>query len=411
MIMYKDNQYSTNDTGHNRTQYTSGIVIAYSQVARVETNSTRLAEYLDLVNRGAEYILCMQSQNAGGGVVQNPHTLEDDDAFGTGQSGVALVEAYLTTGDERYRDAAIDIADWIMVNPTYPHQWPGENFRYYSNVNHHARPLWALSHIYSITGNQEYLDRSFEIAEEIIAWQNFTDTRDPFDSSLKTGTNTTWEDGGWYYYDYSPTSLPDANTDVNLGPSASFSAMRSVGYNSVTLKALVKVLEITNQHSLPGTTTERNSANFGTFKNNLITSIINGLNYHINLQEETDSGNQRRGYFSSFTDDQWQNGANLEPNTLSIGEGLPTVIEGYLALLRAQALNTQDITRLETLINSLADHMESGGRNTTGWGLSEWYTDQMTLSWSRYIEYLNEVPFDDNLTLLNNGFEGDEITW
>ena len=410
MLMYRDNQFPT-DPGRDRTQYTANIVMAYARAARVETNSAWRNQYLDNATRGAEFLLCMQSQNPGGGVAVAPSVPTNDDNFATGVTGVAFVELYLTTGDVIYRNAAIELADWTLDNPTYPHQWPGDPFRFYSNVNHHARPLWTLGYIYSITGNQAYLDRCFQIVEEIIAWQNYTDARDPFDNSLKTGPNNTWEDGGWYWYDYSPTSPLPAGVDPPPAHYNGYSAMRSVGYNSPTLKALIKILEITNQHNLPGTRTIRDGLSFRDFKTNLIGAIINGINYLVNLQEQTNSGNQRRGYFSSFTQDLYQSGSNLITNTLSAPHGLSTVIDAYLALLRAQALSSQDITRLETLINSLADHMESGSRTSTGWGQAEWYTDGMLLNWSKFMLFRNNEQYTNDLTLINSGFEDDEINW
>ncbi|WP_348343000.1 T9SS type A sorting domain-containing protein [Ignavibacterium sp.] len=410
MLMYRDDQLPT-DPMRNRTQYTANIVIAYARAARVETNAKWQAEYLDRAIRGAEFLLCMQSQTPSGGVAFAPSDPTNDDNFASGQTGVAFVELFLTTGNIVYRNAAIDLAEWILDNPTYPHQWPGDPFRFYSNVNHHARPLWALGYVYSITGNQEYLDRSFQIAEEIIAWQNYTDARDPFDISLKTGPGNTWEDGGWYWYDYSPTNPLPPGVDPPPTIYTGYSAMRSVGYNSPTLESLIKILDVTNQHVLPGTTTIRNEVGFRAFKNNLIAAIINGTNYLINLQEQTNSGNQRRGYFSSFTQDLYQSGGSLITNTLSAPHGLSTVIDAYLALLRAKALNPQDITRLETLINSLADHMESGSRASTGWGKAEWYTDGMMLNWSKFMLFKNNGPYTDNLALVNSGFEDDIINW
>lgn len=367
--------------------------------------------YLDKATKGAEFLLCMQSQSPGGGVSDSPSNLSSPTTLGNQNAAVAFVEMYLTTGDIKYKTVAINLADWILSNPTYPHQWPGDPYKYYSNVNHHAAFLLALSSVYSISGKQEYLDRCFQIAEEIIAWQNYTDSRDPFNSSLKTGPNNTWADGGWYWYDYSPTTpLPDG---VDTPPTNynGFSAMRSVGYNAPTLLALVKLLEVTNQHRLLGTTTIRNGVSFNVLKNNLISSIKKGLNYLINLQEQINSGNQRRGYLSSFTQDLYQGGSNLIINTLSSPHGLPTIIDGYLALLKSKALSSLEISRLQTLIYSLVDHYESNTRSSTGWGNAEWYTDGMLPNWSKYMWFKSLNSINSNLALKNSSFEDKTITW
>lgn len=408
MLMYVDPQF-----GRIRTQYTASVVTAYARAARVETNVTWRNEYLDRARWGAEFLLCMQSQNPGGGVAVDPSNPTHDDPFATGVSGVAFTECFLTFNEERYKTAAIAVADWELLNPTYPHEWPPENFMYYSNVNHHARPLWSLASVYSITGNQDYLDRCIEIAEEIMAWQNFTDTRDPLDPVLRTGPGNTWDDGGWYYYDYSPTSLPDAFTDVNGGTRTGFAAMRSMNYHTPIVKALAKLLEAVNQQSLPGVTTLRNGLSFNTFKNNLVNSLIDAVNYMVNLQETTTIGDRRRGYLNSFTGNIYFDlgTGNYLTIARSSAQRLDAIIVAYIALLRSGELTTQDITRLETFVNSLADHIESGSRTSTGWGIAEWYTDGMILNWSKYLLYSQLIPYDSNLDLVNPSFEDYEIIW
>lgn len=415
MLMFKPNTSDLTTPLRNRTAWTANIAYSFAIAARYETNTTWKNIYLDVVEKSAEFLLCMQSQTTGGGIPLSPAGTITDDPFPAGHAAAALVECYLTTGNSTYRNAAINLANWAMVNQTYPYTNPDDAFKYYSNVNIHARLLWGLAYVYSITGTQEYLDRCIEVSEEIIAWQNFTDSRDPFDPSLKTGTGTKWDDGGWYWFDYSPSSMPDeyAVPNDSILVYNSFSHMRSVSYNATTLSSLIKVLEVINQHTLAGTTTLRNENSFLAFKNSLIASIKKGFNYLINLQETTDSGNERRGYFSGFTADIYYNTNThlYEINRLSSPDGLNTIVEGYVALLKSKALTSTDNIRLIELINSVSDHMESHPRTTTGWAEAEWYSNGILMSWSSFLQYKFNSPYNSNLTLVNPGFEDNIINW
>lgn len=104
----------------------------------------------------------------------------------------------------------------------------------------------------------------FCFRKEIIAWQDYKHTGCPWGNNIP--------DGSWYWYNYMPTQ-PLPNACVMIPTPGTFSPQRRTRYHSATFLALSRLLEVTSQHVLAGTTTIRNNQKFSNFKNNLIASI------------------------------------------------------------------------------------------------------------------------------------------
>lgn len=269
-----------------------------------------------------------------------------------------------------------------------------------------SRPVWCLAELYKLTGDQRYLDRAIQISEEIIAWQDFKDIRDPWGEPLNQ--DSSW-DGGWYYYNYSPQPIPNT-CQPNLGWRDGFAADRRMGYHTAILYSLIKLLEVTQQQILPGTTTIRNGNTFYSFRNRLRNSIKRGLNFMIANQEENNSYPRYRGLFKEYKNyrDYLNNHIIYDPNYTSAPHGLSTLVDGYSALLKTNSLSTQDKSRLISLINGVSTNMLS--KYQGNWAYNEWLTEGMMMNWSRFISFLSNIP-SSTLSLINNGFEEKSIVW
>jgi hypothetical protein len=315
----------------------------------------------------------------------------------------------LSFGDQKYFDAAKRTAEWQLLNPSYPYQYPAEAFMYYSNVNHLARSLWNLTEVYKITVDQRYLNRAIQLAEEIIAWQDYQDNRDPWGETKNP--DGTW-DGGWYWYNYSPTPIPPTcEPNGGIAIRSGFSAEKKMDYHTATVYGLIKLLEATQQQVLPGTTTIRNGISFEAFRNNLTSSIKKAMNYMIRYQEQNNSTNTFRGLFKSYKNDKmygWD--ATFDwTNTVSAPHGLSTIIDAYLALLKANSLTAQDQARLVSLINGVSENMVN--KYSGGWGYDEWRTEGMMINWSRFMYYISLPTITSTLSLVNPSFEDKDIKW
>lgn len=147
-----------------------------------------------MASLGAEFLLCIQAQSPGGGIWNNLlPTHREDDSYTTSIAGIAFIERFKIFGSQTYKDAAISAGDWVLSHPTFSHLYPGDPYRFYSDPNQHARQVLFLAEIYQITGKQQYLDRAIEISEEIICWQDYQDSRDPFNEP--PGPNGEWDGG------------------------------------------------------------------------------------------------------------------------------------------------------------------------------------------------------------------------
>lgn len=396
-------------------RWTAGAVISYARAYRTMNDDKLATEYMMKAILGAEFLLCIQSQEPGGGIWDS--MLEDDPApaiegrtdesFNTSYGGIAFIECFKSFGDEIYKTAAIEAAEWIMEHPTYPYEFPGDPYRYYSNANHQARQLLFLSEIYRITGNQTYLDRAIQIAEEIICWQDYQDSRDPWNEPI--GPNGEW-DGGWYYYDYAPIPEPECSPDE--GPQDGIEFDRRMAYHQSVVLGLAKLLEVTSQQSLPGTITLKNGETFLEFRNNLINSITKGLNFMIDNQEEVDDFPQYRGMFKEYKNHTHFAGLNPTPITIetSAPHGMNALIESYISLHKLDAIYPSDLNRLLTLIYSLSENC-FGVTSTGSWAIDEWVSDAMMWNWSHYPYYIEQINNFTEMTLRNPGFEDAEIIW
>lgn len=399
------------DASGSRPYWTAFVVISYAQVYRIETDSQKKALYAQRAKAGAEYLLWLQANSCvKGGLpsyTDGKLPTSDADPFNSAISGIAFIECWKSFGSTKYFEAALDIGDYLLDNPIYPYLYPPENYRYYSNVNQLSRTLWFFSEIYKITDDQKYLDRSLQVAEEIMAWQDYKDDRDPWGEVLNA--DSTW-DGSWYYYDYSPQPIPKT-CQPNLGARNGFGQDRRMSYHSATLYSLIKLLEATQQQILHGTISIRNNQPFNIVRNKLINSIKRGLNFMIDNQEEVNSANAFRGLFKEYKNYRnyyIDNNPTFRISMTSAPHGLTTIADGFLTLLKANALTLQDQTRLLSLINGVSTNMLN--KHSGNWWYNEWLTEGMMFNWARYIEFQNSIP-SSILTLKNNSFEDKEIIW
>lgn len=348
-------------------KWTAFAVIAYAQAYRFETNESRKSYYATKAKGGAEFLLWLEwATGQNGGIPDGLTSGSNPPATGkgpftTGIAGVAFVECYLSFGDQKYFNAAKRTAEWQLLNPSYPYQYPAEAFMYYSNVNQHARPLWNLAEVYKITGDQRYLNRAIQLAEEIIAWQDQNQVGNCWPSG-------SIPDGSWWWENRDPNPIP-SGVDSSPNPGATLAAERKIDYHCLTLDGLVALLESTQQQVLPGTTTIRNNVSFASFKSNLISSIKKAINYIIDNQEITNNSslNQYRGLIQSY-----KLHSHAVWNTLYSGynnsapHGLFSIINSYLSLLKTNTLSTDDSNRLESLINSVSETLI--GKYSFNWG-------------------------------------------
>lgn len=388
-------------------KWTAAMVIAYAQAYRFESDITKKDFYKTKAQRGAEFLLWLKEASGNNGgfpdKVENGYIDSERGVFTTGIAGNAFYECYLSFGDSKYKDALIQTAEWQLSNPSYPHLFPGDPTKYYSNVNHHAWPLKNLSLAYNIVGDQRYLDRAIQIAEEIIAWQDYIDSRNPWPSG-------SIPDGSWYWYDYSATTpLPNG---VDPSPGGGFAAERKIDYHVITMDGLLELLRSTIQQVLPGTTTIRNNVAFTSFRNNLINSIIKGVNFIINNQETSTNQSQYRfsGMIQSFKDykiygsDYAFDGYNYS----SAPHGITSCINSYIYLLKSNTLSQQDSDRLISLINSIS--ASSVGKYNGGWGYNEWRVT-MAMNWALYMQFKSTSSYSSILSLVNSSFEDKNIVW
>ena len=398
-------------------KWTAEAVIAFAKAYRNETDATRRANYKTKAQSGAEFLLwlmssCQSNANEAGlpdimpfDAFPSPNT--DQGVFTTGMAGMAFYECFLSFGDQKYKEALIKTAEWQYSHPSYPHNFsPTDPFRYYSNVNMHSRPLEHLCDAYRITGNQKYLNRAIQLAEEIIAWQDYRDLqKDPWGPS-------SIPDGSWYHYDYSaPTNQLPPNEDINTSSNQGWDPERKMDYHCLTLDGLIALLDCTTQQILPGTTTIRNNVSFATFHTNLINAIIKGMNYIINNQETVDDppSTRYRGLIISCKNYLFYDGQPTPVNCIRSGpHGLSTIVNGYLALLKSNKLSTQDKDYLEKLVNEVSTVLI--GKYSWGWPLS--VTRVTTLrAWADYMNYKNLPTPSPVLSLVNPGFEDKIIAW
>ncbi len=107
-------------------------------------------QYRKLAVGGLDYLLAEQDENGAfrwwykavpGGVMN-----QRDNFYDTGWAGLALVEGFRVTGEEKYLNAVRRAADWTTTCP------------FTGNNNYDAFALWFLSLLYDFTGEEKYLN-------------------------------------------------------------------------------------------------------------------------------------------------------------------------------------------------------------------------------------------------------------
>lgn len=409
-----------------KPKFTAEVVRAYAIAWRYEENTTRKDNYRTLATEGAEFLLWLQKvAGDDGGIpdllengriateLKGPHT--------TGAVACALYECYMSFGDTKYKLGLKKAADWEIDHPCYPfnYSFPENDFWgttgqsaelrkkvWYGRINHMARALENLANAYKVIGDQKYLDRAIQIAEEIIAWQDQNQS-----GNCWASTSQPLPDGSWWWECRNPNpSVAGAASSPDNG----FSAVRKIDYHCLTLDGLIALLESTQQQILPGTTTVRNSVSFISFRNNLISAIKKGVNYIIDNQETDVTGSKLklvRGLIKSNklhytiqgTNTLYQFDNSTSTTYNSAPHGLSTIIGGYLSLLKTNTLSTQDISRLETLINTISSNLV--GRYEFNWGGEE-TESVLLLQWAKMMNYKSLSSITSTLSLVNSGFEG-----
>lgn len=389
---------------HMFVSFTANAVASYAKVARIETNSSRVSAYETKAEQGAEFLLWLEDYTGYDGVLPDIITSNSElSAYNSGPAMVAFAECYKTFGDQKYLDAAIRFADALLTHSTYPHTWYFNSTKYYSNVNHHAFILSGLSSVYAITGNQDYLDLAIQIAEEIISWQDYEYIDDPWGDL---------PDGGWYHACYFADPLPDANSDPSPDEIEAWgwwTLNRRSGYHGLALGGLVDLLNTIYQHRLEGTTTERNSVSFQTFRENLISSTKKAINYMIDQQEtNSTSGSRINGLIKECKDYQYIN-ADGSWSTIyqSTYSGLDPILKSYKILRESEELTSTEDNNLLEFLNSFAEAHTARGDA----GYERQWVWSVMYNLSTLIEFNNTMPIDNSLNLVNTSFEDDEIVW
>lgn len=398
-----------------RPNITAEEVRAYAIAYRFETNSSLKAVYEIRAKQGAEFLLWLINTAGNDGGI--PDLIDDytidvsiKGPHHTAAAGCAFYECYLSFGETKYRTALENTANWEISHPCYPFTYyfppsrSGEGTKkYYGRVNHQARALENLSNAYKITGNQAYLNRAIQIAEELIAWQDQNQVGNCWPSG-------SIPDGSWWWENRDPNPVPPG-VDSSPNPGATIAAERKIDYHCLTLDGLVALLESTQQQILPGTTTIRNSASFVSFRSNLISSIKKAINYIIDNQEITNnlSLNQYRGLIQSY-----KLHSHAVWNTLyggyynSAPHGLFSIVNSYLSLIKTNSLSAEDINRFESLIKSVSENLV--GKYYFGWGTEE-TIPMLLLDWAKMMHYRCLSTVSSNLALNNSSLEEKNVVW
>jgi hypothetical protein len=413
-----------NQTNEARPRYTAASVGAYCDIYPLETNSSRKAEYLDYITKGLEFLMTVQDLDAEGGILgsignvsTSPNITQIPDVFVTSEAGISFTKCFRTLGNTDYLSAADDIANWSTIHQAYPYNTsPTYPYKYYSNANHLARQSLFFSYYYEITGDQEVLDASIEIAEEIMAWQDFRDTNDPW---VDPNIGPDYWDGGWYWYIYNPHTPPIGSSpdSCQQGYGCSNDFNRYMRYHETNLWALTKLLDVTGQHLLPGTTTGRNSDSYPDLRIKLINGIKKGVNYMMDNQETSDLGNKVAGLIKEFKDYKEYSGTTLisSNRTIPSHNGLLSTLDAYYNLYRyTEGLSgLNESHRLWVFHSTISDAMNGERTGNSNWGWPGWEVAMLN-NWARLAQFRNETSisnWDNGLKLTNPSFEQDIIEW
>ncbi len=431
MIMFSALPFSTDSVYLSTPRLTADAVYAYAKAYRYETDSQKKASYDSLAQAGANLLMCVQSlYSDNGGILDDFNYDHTADLLSTADAVRAFWQCYESFGSSEYYNAAIEATNWIYNHPAYPFtRNQSDPYQWYSVANILGAQINAEALTYEYTGLRKYLDDCLQGAEELMAWQNFTDIRDPWG---KNGIPNT-APGGWYYCDYKPDSLPAGDPeDANTYSRINFN--KYMHYHTTILDGLIAVLEATGYQYLPWEETQRDNTSFVVFKNKLVSSIMRGLEFMIENQYtgSTTSGGPIYGLLSDCDRDtlvgaqvkggglyvgdydstrEYEVGANFRPDA----EALHTLVKAYEVLSQFSTVSNSDLQKVSDLFNGIAHSWNHGKSNyfpgdSQYWDDPEWYLLGQFRNWSSYAEYLS-TPISRTLTLVNACFNDQKIRW
>lgn len=392
---------------------TADAVVGYARAYRNETDPNRLATYSSMAGQGAEFLMCVQNKYAGtadsGAVLDDLGSDPVPDIVSTARSVVALWQCYQSFGSTKYFNAAMSGSNWLYSHPSYPYTYPGDPYKTYSNANYIGSELHALAMTYEFTGNQKWLDRSIQAAEELMAWQDFVDSRDTW------GANNT--PGGWYYYDYQPQPAPPAGTPVDADQTKTgYDQDKYMHYHTEVLDGLIEILQATGHQTLFGTTTIRDQTDFFDFKCKLINAIMRAVNFMIDNQEVTTNtsiGQLRGGLRDCNKGLIYGSSTTPSTNYRSDNSGLETLVNAYDALSLFSTVADAQLQKIMQLIDGYVQNMNHNvvGYHNAVWDDPEWFLKGSFRSWSAYLEFIANPVSSRNLSLVNSSFEDPKIQW
>lgn len=402
-----------------------GTLIGIARAYRLETDQNMKQKYLEIMTKVAEFLICIQSTKENisgkvdGGLVEYITDLQEkkeSDVLTTSRCGVGFVEAFISTGDKKYLEAARKAVEWSMKYMTYPYDYPNNKYYFYSNVNHMASQVEFLARFYSISGEQKYLDRFIQISEEIVAWQGLVDVNDIWPDNEQV--NPSW-DGSWYWYTYGCKN-PPSGTEVNPDQTQQGNDYtRRMIYHVITLQGLVEAYNAIGLQLLPGIKTGRNLDSSVVYLNKLEKSIILALNYIIDNQiTESDNSvrNKVYGMLNEFKNNLYHNTTtNTLTQNLAISPyGLRCLVSAYSALRKYSNIDEAELKKLECLINSLYKNSV----RTPGWppntyisfSVSNWVGNGMIDNVSSYYDFVTNKDTWNN-SFSNGNIESKVIGW
>jgi hypothetical protein len=124
---------------------TAWRMIGYANALEVEENEV----YRQRLEEGAAYLL--KEQQANGSYLwwcyeTHGHPDTDHLLYCSANPGVALLQMYQLTGEQRYLDASCRAADWAVGHPISP------------NNNYNSFSVWHLCELYKVTKEERYLE-------------------------------------------------------------------------------------------------------------------------------------------------------------------------------------------------------------------------------------------------------------
>ena len=151
-----DGSWGESPLGPNYTpmyRNTAWRIVGYVNALRVEDNDL----YRQRMEEGAAYLLKEQQEN--GSYLwwcHETHGHPDTDhlLFCSANPGVALLEMYKLTDNEKYLDGSRRAADWAVGHPISP------------NNNYNSFSVWHLCELYKVTREEKYLESAIHKNKE-----------------------------------------------------------------------------------------------------------------------------------------------------------------------------------------------------------------------------------------------------